>query len=91
MKALSFDNFEFKNTTPFSKEFEEQGYDSFYVIDNLRPIYKNINMFSMLAVLLLIIAGLIKLIVKREIKLFETVKNIIVFNFLIKLVIENSL
>ena len=23
LKALSFDNFEFKNTTPFSKEFEE--------------------------------------------------------------------
>lgn len=91
LKALSFDNFEFKNTTPFSKEFEEQGYDSFFVIDNLRPIYKNINMFSMVTVFLLMVAGLIKLIMKREIKLFETVKNIIVFNFLIKLVIENSL
>ncbi len=48
-------------------------------------------MFSMVTVFLLMVAGLIKLIMKREIKLFETVKNIIVFNFLIKLVIENSL
>jgi hypothetical protein len=91
LRALSFDNFEFTNTTPFSKEFQEQGYDSFFVIDNLRPIYKNINMFSMVTVLFLIIAGTIKLIFKREIKLVETVKNVIVFNFLIKLVIENSL
>ena len=91
LKALSFDNFEFTNTTPFSKEFQEQGYDSFYVIDNLRPIYKNINMFSMLTALILIIAGCVKLIFKRQIKLFETVKNLIVYNFLIKLIIENSL
>jgi hypothetical protein len=48
-------------------------------------------MFSMVTVLFLIIAGTIKLIFKREIKLVETVKNLIVFNFLIKLVIENSL
>ena len=91
LKALSFDNFEFTNTTPFSKEFQEQGYDSFFVIDNLRPIYKNINMFSMLTALILIIAGCVKLIFKRQIKLFETVKNLIVYNFLIKLIIENSL
>ena len=90
-KAISFDNFEFKNTTPFSKEFEEQGYDSFFVIDNLRPIYKNINMFLMLTTLLLLIAALIKPIFKREIKIFEMLKNFIVFNFLIKLIIENSL
>jgi hypothetical protein len=48
-------------------------------------------MFSMLTVFLLLIAVLIKLIFKREIKMFETVKNLVVFNFLIKLVIENSL
>jgi hypothetical protein len=48
-------------------------------------------MFSMLTVLLLLIAGLIKLIFKREIKIFEMLKNFIVFNFLIKLMIENSL
>jgi hypothetical protein len=48
-------------------------------------------MFLMVTVLFLIIAGTIKLIFKKEIKLVETVKNVIVFNFLIKLVIENSL
>ena len=48
-------------------------------------------MFSMLTALILIIAGCVKLIFKRENKLFETVKNLIVFNFLIKLIIENSL
>ena len=48
-------------------------------------------MFSMVTVLFLIVAGFIKLISKREIKIVETVKNVIVFNFLIKLVIENSL
>ena len=48
-------------------------------------------MFSMLTALILMIAGCVKLIFKREIKLFETVKNLIVFNFLIKLIIENSL
>ena len=48
-------------------------------------------MFSMLTCLILLIAGCVKLIFKREIKLFETVKNLIVFNFLIKLIIENSL
>ena len=48
-------------------------------------------MFSIVTVLFLIIASLIKFIFKREIKLVETVKNLIVFNFLIKLVIENSL
>ena len=48
-------------------------------------------MFSMLTVLLLVIAGIIKLIFKREIKIFEMMKNFIVFNFLIKLIIENSL
>ena len=45
----------------------------------------------MLTALILMIAGCVKLIFKREIKLFETVKNLIVFNFLIKLIIENSL
>jgi len=45
----------------------------------------------MLTILLLITAGCIKLIFKREIKLFNSVKNLIVFNFLIKLIIENSL
>jgi uncharacterized membrane protein (DUF106 family) len=48
-------------------------------------------MFSMVTVSFLIIAGFIKLIFKKEIKIVETVKNVIVFNFLIKLVIENSL
>jgi hypothetical protein len=48
-------------------------------------------MFSILTVFLLFIALLIKLIFKREIKIFETVKNLVVFNLLIKLVIENSL
>jgi hypothetical protein len=48
-------------------------------------------MFSMLTVFLLLIALLVKLIFKREIKIFETVKNLVVFNLLIKLVIENSL
>ena len=48
-------------------------------------------MFSMLTALILMIAGCVKLIFKREIKLFETLKNLIVFNFLIKLIIENSL
>jgi hypothetical protein len=45
----------------------------------------------MITALILIIAGCVKLIFKREIKLFETVKNLIVFNFLIKIIIENSL
>ena len=45
----------------------------------------------MLTALILMIAGCVKLIFKREIKVFETVKNLIVFNFLIKLIIENSL
>jgi hypothetical protein len=45
----------------------------------------------MLTALILMIAGCVKLIFKREIKLFETLKNLIVFNFLIKLIIENSL
>ncbi len=48
-------------------------------------------MFFMLTALLIIIALAIKLIFKREIKIFDTIKNFIVFNFLIKLMIENSL
>jgi hypothetical protein len=46
---MTFDTFEFFNTTGFSKNFEDQGYKSIYVIDNLKPIYKNLNLVSMAA------------------------------------------
>ena len=53
-KALSFDTLSFNNDTEaFNNQFDEQGFHSAFVIDNLQALYKNINILALVALSLI--------------------------------------